>query len=390
MTLSHLAPLARDRSLRGQLAVYVLARLPSGMMVLTLLVQATQRLGSLSGVGATVSCYTIAVAATAPLVGRLIDRISGRRVLPVAALVHLAGISIVADAHGLAPLCVGSLIGGLGLPPTAACLRARWRALPPQLRGSVFAVDGVILESAQVIGPLLVSALIAAFSPAAALLVAAGCSAVAAVLTAARLPDHVAPTGRGSLLGPLRVPSVDLVLAVLALVTAGIAIVEVSVVAYAGRHHHPALAGLLFAAMSVGSVAGGLIFAGSRRRRAPKDVLPLLCLASAAGYALLLLTGSHTWLLVLVLVISNAAVAPAFATTYAFLSEVAPEHASAETFTWVSSSNFVAISAGTALGGLLLTHTDQTITYVVSTGVLFVSAGAAAWARSTARRSHAR
>jgi hypothetical protein len=62
---AHLGPLVRDRHLRGQLAVYVFARLPSGMMVLSLLLYVHARLSTLTGTGVVVACYGIAVAVTA-------------------------------------------------------------------------------------------------------------------------------------------------------------------------------------------------------------------------------------------------------------------------------------------------------------------------------------
>jgi MFS family permease len=187
--------------------------------------------------------------------------------------------------------------------------------------------------------------------------------------------------------GPLRFATVDLLIAVIGLITGAIAIVEVSVVSYASDLGSSALAGILFAAMAAGSTLGGLVFAMHGSQRPARDLLPYLCLLSAAGFALLPAAGSNTWLLFVLLAVSNLAMSPAFACVYTFLSDVAPGAESAETFTWASSSNFVAISGGTALGGILLTHADRWVAYLVAVAILLVATGTALRARSVALRS---
>ena len=389
MNLTRLTPLVRDPVLRRQLELYSLARLPSGMIILSLLLLASARLPTFTRVGGVVAAYTITVAVAAPLAGRLADRIGARRVLPLTAAVQLIGATVLLVSHSPASLIAGAVVTGAGLPPTAACLRARWRDLPTGLRTTVFAVDGIVLEAAQVVGPLLVSLLTAAFSPAAALGAGVGCSAVAAVATSATLAP-LTPAGPSvrRWLGPLRLPVVDVLLAVLILVCSAIAVVEVSVVVFASAHHRPAVAGLLFAAMAGGSTVGGVLFAARESRRGARDVLALLCAATAAGFALLLTVGDHTWLLFVVLAVSNVAVSPIFAALFDFVSDVAPDGEIAETFTWLSSGNFVAISAGTALGGVLLTHGDLRLAYLVSVALLLAATGIAVLARSLSPAPH--
>jgi hypothetical protein len=300
-------------------------------------------------------------------------------VLRAAAVTHVAGGAVLLAGHSAPVLCLGAAIAGVGLPPTAACMRAQWRTLPERTRAAVFAVDGIIIELAGVIGPLFVALLTAVWSPEAGVAVAAALSAVAAVV-AARLVsfERGGPAPDRHWLGPLASSAVTRLLAVIALITVAIAILEISAIAYTARLHHPALAGVLFAAMAAGSVTGGVLFAARPPRAAPRAILPKLCLLSAAGFLLLPLAGPRVWLLAVLFAVSNAAIAPLFATLFNSLGQVAPVGQVAETFTWASSSNFAAISGGTAIGGALVSGLGPTGSYVVAAGLLVLAAGFAA------------
>jgi predicted MFS family arabinose efflux permease len=376
MTTAQLRAVARERGVRAQLATYVLARLPSGMMILSLLLQVHARLGALAGTGSVVAAYTVTVAGSAPFAGRLLDQHGARRVLPVAAAVHLLGISFVAAGQALPTLLVGAVLAGIGLPQTPAYVRSEWQRLPAELRPAVFALDGIILEAANIVGPLLVALVVAVAGPAACILVSGGCVVVAAVGAAFALPGAaITPVAARHWLGPLRVPAVPLLLAVLGLVTAGYAFIEVGVVAYATAHHRPAVSGILFGAMSIGSVAGGAVMVTRHHGRPLPTLLPHLCLLLAAGFALLPLAGGNTVALIVLLVVGTASTAPVFTALFTALGDSAPAGQRTETFTWVSSSNFAAISAGTFAAGQLLQHASLTAAYL--TAALVIAAAAA-------------
>lgn len=372
-----IAAIWRDRRVRRELLIYTIARLPSGTLLLSLLLYVQRELGSFRDVGAIIAVYSISVACAAPVAGRLADRHGPRRVLRTSALIHLVGVVILIRSGGVAGLCVGAVVAGVGLPTTAACVRARWRELPEATRVAVFAVDGIILEAVQVVGPLLVGGLSALTSPTAAIvgsgLCAAGAATVASLFLAAR---RSGPLPERHWLGPLRVRAITLLLGTLALVTAALAIVEVSVVAYAAHRQTPSLSGILFAVMAAGSVVGGLTFATWGARFGAARSLLTLTLATAVLFVLLLPSAGLAYL-VAVLFVSNIPISAVFAAIFTLLGEASPPGQSAETFTWVSSANFAAISVGSAVGGWLLSATTQQSAFAAAVVLLAVAAALA-------------
>lgn len=369
-----IAAIWRDRRVRRELGIYTIARLPSGTLLLSLLLYGQRQLGSFGDVGAIIALYSVSVACAAPVAGRLADRHGPRRVLRTSALIHLVGVLILIRTADVGGLCLGAVIAGVGLPTTAACVRARWRELPEDLRVAVFAVDGIILEAVQVVGPLLVGGLSALTSPTVSLagsgLCAAGAATVSSLFLAAR-PSGPVPARHW--LGPLRVRAIMLLLGTLALVTAALAIVEVSVVAYAAHQQSPSLSGILFAVMAAGSVVGGLIFATRGAHYGAARALLVLTLATAVLFLLLLPSGGLGYLVV-VLFVSNVPISAVFASIFTLLGEASPPGQSAETFTWVSSANFAAISVGAALGGWLLSATTRQCAFAAAVVLLAAAA----------------
>jgi MFS family permease len=386
--------LADQPGLPRQAGAYLLARLPSGMFTFALLLCVHDRTRSFARAGAVVAGYSVAVALCAPFVGRAADRWGTPVVLLLAALVHLAGLLSVVEAGAQLPVLLGgAVLAGAGLPPSAAALRATWRSLPDGIRQSVFALDGVVIELAHVVGPLLVAAATALVSPTAALVTAGALIVLGALATAAVLPAGAgAPAARGRrMLGPISVPGVAVLLALLAIVTVALGLVEVSAVAFGTGRHEAALPGYLLAAMSAGSMAGGLVYAARPSRRPLPSVLRALCAASAVGLAVLP-AGRNPWLLAILLAITNVVVAPLLAVLFTLLGERTPDDVATETFAWASSSNFAAIGLGSAAGGALVNASTPGWTFAGAALVMGLAAGIAslpAMRRATSVRAQA-
>jgi len=375
--------LAAERLVRGQAVPYVLARLPAGMSTLAWLLFGHEHLGGYAGAGGLVAVNTTAVAVTTPMIGRLVDRRGPGRVLPAAIAVYIAGV-IVALTHstGLA-LYLGAAVAGATMPPSVAVLRSSWRALPAPARDVVFAVDATLSQAANITGPLLVSLAMLAGSPAAALTLAAVCVAAGGLGTAwaargayrsGRSRAMLASRGGRGWLGPLRQPAVLWLLSVVAVVTASIGLLEMAAVAFATSRHHSALGGVLLAAMSAGSVAGGLVYTAAASRVAPERALPWLCAVSVPAFCLLTVPGSAGWLVV-TFALAGVASAPLFAAGSTLLSSVAAPGAQTETFTWMSTANFAAIGAGSAAGGVLVHGAGVGPVFVVAAAGMALAAG---------------
>lgn len=138
-------------------------------------------------------------------------------------------------------------------------------------------------------GPLLLTALLVVSTPASAVLVGLACSAVGAgLVTASRAAGTVAARDDGSAhqpaavsAGPVRIAAVRQPVAVIAVQSLAVGVVQVASVARVADQGSGAGAGLLYAALTAGSLLATAL-AGSRwGPRAPSRTAPLLLLGLA-------------------------------------------------------------------------------------------------------------
>jgi MFS family permease len=186
-------------------ATSLVARLPKGMVLLSVVLLLRQTSGSYAIAGVTAAAVAVGDAVSTPAQGRLLDRFSRGRVLIPSAALNVAAISAVIVLAGRgAPADVVAAIAclaGIGMPPVSGSVKAVW----PQLAGqdrlpAAYAMESLLQQVVFLSGPLLVTVLAAAGGPAAALacsavLVAAGTvgfvlAAAAAVPSAETRPDH--------------------------------------------------------------------------------------------------------------------------------------------------------------------------------------------------------
>ena len=162
----------------------ICARLPQGMVTITLLLVAAVH-ASMTVAGLVVAGYTLGQAVTGPVRGRLADR---RGLVPVASICAgayaLALLALLATSLGRAPagLLIGTAaVAGLVNPPLSPGLRSLWSArTPARLMPTAFALDAAVFDLAYITGPVLASGLAIGVAPAAAV-------AVLLALTAAAL-----------------------------------------------------------------------------------------------------------------------------------------------------------------------------------------------------------
>jgi MFS family permease len=174
----------------------VCARLPQGMVSITLLLVVAQH-ASMAVAGLVVAGYTLGQAVTGPVRGRLADR---RGLIPVAvacgtgyalALLALLGCALVKAPAGL--LIGVAAVAGLVNPPLSPGMRSLWSAYAAaRFTSTAFALDAAVFDLAYITGPVLASALATGIAPAAALgllLVLTG-AAVAVIGRQAGRPEH--------------------------------------------------------------------------------------------------------------------------------------------------------------------------------------------------------
>ena len=339
----------------------ICARLPQGMVSITLLLVAAQH-ASMTVAGLAVAGYTLGQATTAPLRGRLADR---RGLVPVAAVCGvgyaLALLALLAAAvtRGPAGLLIGTAaLAGLVNPPFSPGLRSLWSAhAGPQLKQAAFALDAAVFDLAYITGPVLASALGTGFVPAVALGVLLALTA-AAVLTIGRPHHRPARPARPARppevrSRPLRSVALRDLLVTAALANAALSGCEVALTAYARHHHALWASGPLLAEVSVGSILGSLLLgvrgaaAGSR----PDRRLPRLLAGYAGGLAVLTAAGLYAPLLAVAAPLAGLCLGPTLATLFGAAASAAPRGGGTETQAWLNSIMNGGAAAGAALAG---------------------------------------
>ena len=295
-----------EPALRGLAVADVCARLPQGMVAITLLLVAATH-ASMTTAGLVVAGYTLGQAVTGPLRGRLADRYGLARVCAfcgcgyaVALLGLLAG-SLAGSPAWL--LVAAAAAAGLIVPPLSPGMRSLWSAQAPRaLRQTAFALDAAVFDLAYLTGPVVASALAVGVAPAAAVGLLLALTGAAIVMIgrrsrpAAAEGGLAAPARRGGP-GPLHSPALRRLLITGGLLNAALSASEVALTGYARQHHALWASGLLLAGVSAGSIVGSLLLgargsgalAGETGRRLPRLLacyaLGLAALTAASLYA---------------------------------------------------------------------------------------------------------
>jgi MFS family permease len=359
-----------------------LGSMPIGMFALAILLLARDATGSFAEAGRIAGAFGLANALGAVAQGRLMDRLGQARVLRAAAAGHLLALgALVFAADRDAPSWVFAacaVAGGACLPQLPAAMRALWAALveDPERRETAYALVAVVFEVSVVTAPVLVAAIVALVSPAAAVLVAAllgsGSALAFSATPASRRWRGVAHDG--GWLGPLAAPGMRTLLVVLAAMGAAVGVVQVLVPAYADDRGSTAIAGLLLAALSAGSLAGGVVYGARSWPGAPAARLPLLLLGLAAGFTALGAVHAPAALAALLLA-SGLLLAPTTVVGSTLLDAVVPRGSVTEAFTVMVMGIVAGTAAGNAVGGSVVEAGSHGVAALAAGG--FAAGGAA-------------
>lgn len=377
--------------LRGLAIADICARLPQGMVGITLLLVAAAH-ASMTTAGLVVAGYTVGQGVTGPLRGRLADHYGLARVCALCAGGYAAAVlGLLAGSLARAP--AGALIGaataaGLLVPPLSPGMRSLWSAhAAAALRPAAFALDAAVFDLAYIAGPVLASALATGIAPAAAagVLLAATAAAVVIIAGPARRAADGGADGTGigrgrpppparrlvlgasalgasvlgasvlgaSILGALRAPALRRLLVTGALVSTALTAAEVALTGYVRHRHALWASGPLLAGMSAGSIVGSLLLgarapeAGTRRR------LPRLLAWYALGLAALTCATVDAPLLAVAAPLAGLCLGPSLATLFGLASASAPRGSGTEAQAWLNSAMNGGAGAGAALAGAL-------------------------------------
>lgn len=361
-TLSRYRSLFAIPGLAAAFGASIVGRLPIGVAGLAILLYVQTRSQSYAQAGVASALYVLGLAAVAPALGRLIDRLGPRPIMLACSAVYPAALAaliyaVERDAH---PGWVASsaFVAGAALPPVSICMRALFpRVVPdPALLPTAYSLDSALVEFIFIVGPALVAACVAAGYPAVAVASAAACAAAGgaiflrADMVKAWRPARSENVGRG---GPLRRPRLLLVFAITLCYSVAFGLFEVAVTAFAAERGRPAVAGIALAMASVGSAAGAIAY-GSRHWSMPLPRQFLLALVGMAASILLMTPLDHMALFVAVAVVAGVPMATVISIQSLLVSQLTPRERLAESFTWGTTCLLGGISAGLAAGGLLV------------------------------------
>jgi hypothetical protein len=143
------------------------------------------------------------------------------------------------------------------------------------------------------------------------------------------------------------------VLAVAGLASVAYGLMEVAIPAHAAVEGHADQAGLLIAVWSVGSIAGGLWYAGRTFRTPGWRQYGILMLGNVAGFGVILLQ-QNLWSLAVLLLFAGLFIAPTTTLEFTLVAELVPDESRAEAFTWANTAVYLGFAAGSAVAGTAL------------------------------------
>jgi MFS family permease len=350
----------------------MIARLPMGMQGLGLLLHVRAITGSYADAGSTVGSYLAAAAATAPLIGRLVDRIGPR--LPLIVTGSVCPVALVALLFArplhLAPLQMMALaaFAGAFAPPVTVLTRTLWRHRfedDADTRRTAFAVDAVLVELSFTVGPGVIATVVALGSPNVAYAVAVAIGAIAVPVffasPALKWWRHE-PQGERHLLGPLTAPRLLVIYGATLLQAFCLGLLEVGYPGFATAAGATALSGVLLALNSTGSALGGVAYGGLRLGLAPERQLRLLPLLLALALAAQVPLTSMVALGALALV-AGLFIAPSLTVVSLLVSSNAPARYATEAFTWSTTCIVSGVGAGIAVGGHLVEQRGAAVVF---------------------------
>ncbi len=361
------------------LAAAFVGRLPVGMFSLATVLFVSKETGSFAVAGAATGAFAIASGISAPIIGRVIDRVGQTPVLAVCAAgfpASVAALIVVGEATPrTVPILACAVACGLTFPPLFATLRTLMSVLAGGLTETAFALEAMLQELFFIIGPLLV-ALIMVFANAqtalvaAATLVAGGTLAFAATKPSRSWRRDVGEEGRAGALISAGIRTIVLMSVVDGMTFGSL---EVALPAFAQEQGSAGTAGLMLGTLALGSLAGGFWYGAREWSRDPAELLLLFAWPLAAGLATLSLASTVPVMMVLLLV-AGIFIAPSAAASFSLVRRLAPPGSLTEAFTWLSTGVTAGFAFGGLVGGVLVEHVSVDAALLATAGCALAAA----------------
>jgi hypothetical protein len=364
------AAMARDRSAAALMGFGLIAKLPNSMLSLAIVLAVAGTQGQ-AVAGGTVTALALGVAVSSPRRGRLVDRFGPRPTLIALAAGQSSALVALwfALVGGLPVAAVIAVAGlaGIATPPVVPVLRSVWRRLASDASLSIAgqAWESISMDIAYVVAPSMVALGAGLVAPVHLLL---GLAALRLATTAA----IAGPAGRAwaaagraaggavadgtpadrSPSAPLPRPVIRSVLAA-GCAPAGLTAAELGVVSIAASAGQPALAGVLVALMSVGSILGGLAYGHRHPAGSLRGHLALAALAWGTGCGLAAATVAELPVVAAALAVGGVGIAVMFTAQFELAGRHAPAQRTTEVYAWMATAGQLGTAVAALIAGTL-------------------------------------
>lgn len=353
------------------LAAQLAARLPAGMISLTLLIHIEATHGSYGAAGLVLAAMSVGQGLAGPLTTRWMGRWSMRPVLAITSVVCVG--AIVALALFVLPIGTTMLIGfagGISFPPVSAAVRTIYpKMVNSQQLTPLFSLDAAAQELIWVMGPVLAIFVATQISPVIALLIAAGMMLFGGAwfIASPELGRVRIPRPRGSIGAVMKKPVVLIATVAGFLLVANCAALEAAVVSIYGDGG--AESGVIIAIWSVGSVLGGLLLGrmGLTRWSLAQRLIVILIGCTLAMFWL------DFWWLSATLFLAGIGLAPAMAAMSSQVSSSVRFSETAESFGWVNTGQLIGAALGSAVAGFMIDGIGSIGGFVAATGLIILA-----------------
>ncbi|MFG2975833.1 MFS transporter [Streptomyces sp. NPDC048331] len=353
------------------------ARLPFGMLTISILLLVQHTTGSYGSAGVVAAVTGISMALSAPLMGIFTDRFGQSAVLLPVVLAHAVAVTGLAalallDAPLLA-LAAAAVPTGASVPQVGPMVRARWAA---KLEGSPLlptaaAFESVTDEFTFVVGPVLATALCTGVHPAAGLVTEATLTLLGGLLFAARRagqPKVHAPSPTGEKRAfALSFPGLRVLIFAFLGIGAVFGGMQVSLAAFSAEIGNPGANGLLYGVFAAGNMISGIAMGAVAWKIGPRRRLILGYIGLTAAASVLWAANSMILLGALGLVV-GLFIAPALITGYTMVEQLVPANARTEAFTWLTGSIAFGQAIAVILAGRLTDAHGSSFGFLVPMG----------------------
>lgn len=347
----------------GVLISQLFARFPFGMLSLAFVIHIQAITGSYAIAGIALGAETIGASISGPLLARYMAKFGIRRVIAISTSITVTSLVALALVPAEPVLLVGlAFMVGLSSPPIQPAARTIYpQVTPKELLASLYSLDATAQEIIWVLGPLVATLVAASFGHVAMLITVAVIQVAGTLWFLANNSVGKAKIPKtNSRLGKALKNSRVLAVTVLGLLFVGsFAGVEVGAVALFDK----AVAGIMFALFSLGSIFGGLLLAP---RFKGKNALTIFLIITVAGYAAILIAPTNAIWVGSCLFAAGLGVAPTLGILSLMIATGTSGSETIEAYGWTTTGQLVGFSAGSALAGIAIDAVGPSSSLLVS------------------------